>query len=181
MLPALESETTKGISVVLNAIASVAGLTNEYTRIPRQAIITVFSTLTIRKAVVSPREYHADIILARNPTKTLPLSVQFLSKTATTVKCVSKLDFNGAKMAVVSSFRVAGTLIKTAGVVLAVGGILIDAYSLLSASHKLYKDKKCKVSQDISKHIEDLEKLKNGLKELNQQLAATNVKPITDY
>ena len=72
-------------------------------------------------------------------------------------------------------------MIKTAGVALAVGGIILDAYTLLSAGYELHKDKKCKVSQDILKHIKDLEKLQDGLKELNQQLAATNVKPITDY
>ena len=181
MLPALESETTKGISVALNAIVSAAGFAIDCTRMPKQAIVTGLSTLTICKAVVSPTQLHTATKLAMAPTRALPLSRQFLTEAATAAKCASKFDSSGFRMAVMSSFRAASTLIKTAGVALAVGGIILDAYTLLSAGYELHKDKKCKVSQDILKHIKDLEKLQDGLKELNQQLAATNVKPITDY
>ena len=54
--------------------------------------------------------------------------------------------------------------------IVAAGGIILDSYSLYSAG----KDNKCKVSQDISKHIEELEVPSSGLKKLNQGLSACN-------
>ena len=181
MLPAHESETTKGITVALNAIVSAAGSAIDCTRMPKQAIVTGLSTLTICKAVVSPMELHTATKLATAPARALPLARQFLTEAAIAAKCASKFDSSGFRVAVMSSFRAASTLIKTVGAALVIGGIIVDAYTLLSAGYELHKDKKCKVSQDILKHIKDLEKLQDGLKELNQQLAATNVKPITDY
>ena len=78
-------------------------------------------------------------------------------------KCATRLGASGFRLAVVTSFRIVSVMIKTAGAALAVGGIILDAHSLFSAGKELYKDKKCKVSQNISKHIEQLEDLGHGL------------------
>ena len=180
MLPALESENGKGITVALNAIVSAAGFAIDCTRVPKQAVAAASNVFTICKAVVSPTQLHSATKLALAPTRALPLTRQFLTEAATAVRCASNLEHGGLRVAVMSSFRAASTLIKTAGVAFAIGGIVLDAYSLISAGRELHTDKKCKVSQEIAKHIKDLQEISHGLERLNQQLAA-NVKPITDY
>ena len=179
MLPTLECETAKSIPVALNAVVSAAGFAIHCTRAPKQVITTGLGALTICKAAVSPTQLHAATKLALAPTRALPLTREFLTEAATVVRCASNFESSGFRLAVMSSFRAASTLIKTAGVAFAIGGIVLDAYSLISAGRELHKNKKCKVSQDISKHIQDLEKIRDGLKVLNQQLAA-NVKPINN-
>ena len=178
-LPTLEGKNAKGISAALNAVVSVAGFAIDSARMPKTAISSGLNALTICKAVVSPAELHAATKLATTPAKALPLTRQFLVEAVGAAKCATKLDASGFRLAVVTSFRTVSVIIKTAGVALAVGGIILDAYSLFSAGKELYKDKKCKVSQNISKRIEQLEDLGCGLEKLNQQLAA-NVKSIAD-
>ena len=179
MVPTLECETTKSISVALNAVASAARFAIHCTRVPKQVITTGLGALTICKAVVSPIQLHAATKLALAPTRALPLTREFLTEAATVVRCASNFDSSGFRLAVMSSFRAASTLVKIAGVAFAIGGIVLDVYPLISAGRELHKNKKCKVSQDISKHIQDLEKIRDGLKVLNEQLAA-NVKPINN-
>ena len=175
-LPALKGKNAKGISVALNAIVSAAGFAIDSTSMPRTAIS---SGLKICKAVVSPAELHAATRLALAPSKAIPLIRQFLVKVVSAARCATRLDSSGVRLAVMTSFRTASVLIKTAGGVLAVGGIILDAYTLYSAGKELYEDKKCEVSQKISKHIKQLKDLGCGLGELNQQLAA-NIKSVTD-
>ena len=180
VLPALEGKNAKGISAALNSIVSAAGFAIDSTRMPKTAISSGLNALTICKAVVSPAELHAATrLLALAPAKAMPLTRQFLVEAVSAARCATRLDTSGFRLAVMTSFRTASVMIKTAGAALAVGGIILDAYTLYSAGKELYKDKKCKVSQKISKHIEQLEDLGCGLEELNQQLAA-NVKSITD-
>ena len=180
VLPTLEgTQNAKGISATLNAIASAAGFAIDSARMPKTAISSGLNALTICKAVVSPAELHAATRLATTPAKALPLTRQFLVEAVGAAKYATRLDASGFRVAVTASFRTVGVMIRTAGVALAVGGIILDAYSLFSAGKELYKDKKCKVSQNISKHIKQLEDLGHGLEELNQQLAA-NIKPVTD-
>ena len=183
-VPALQGKNVKGkivkdTSAARNAVVSVAGFVINSARMPKTAITTAFNALTICKAVVSPAELHAATKLALAPTKALPLTRQFLLEAVGAAKCATRLDASGFRLAAVTSFRTVSVMFKTVGGVLAVGGIVLDAYSLISAGRELYKGKKCKVSQNISKHIEELEDLRCRLKELNQQLAA-NVKSITD-
>ena len=59
---------------------------------------------------------------------------------------LSRLNGSGFRLAVMTSFQTVSVMIKIAGVALAVGGIILDAYSLCSAGKELYKDKKCKMS-----------------------------------
>ena len=177
MLPALETEDTRGIGAALNAVVSAAGFAIDSTRMPKTVLSTGLNALTICKAVISPAELHAATRLAAAPVRAVPLTRQFLMEAVTAVKFIPKLDSSGFRVATMMSFQTARVVIKTAGGVLAVGGIILDAYSLYSAGKELYKDKKCKVSQDISKHIEKLEDLGRGLEKLNHELAA-NVKAI---
>ena len=177
MLPALETEDTRGVGATLNAVVSAAGFTIDSTRMPKTALSTGLNALTICKAVISPAELHAATRLAAAPARAVPLTRQFLGEAVTAVRYVTKLDASGFRLATMTSFQTVRVVIKTAGGVVAVGGIILDAYSVYSAGKELYKDKKCKVSQDISKHIEKLENLGHGLEKLNQQLAS-NVKAI---
>ena len=176
-VPVLETGDTRsarGLSAALNAVVFAAGLGIESTRMPRKAISGALDTLKICKAAIfSPAELHAATSLAAAPVKAVPLTRQFLVEAFSAAKCVTKFDASGFKLAVTTSFRTAGVLIKTAGGVLAVGGIILDAYTLISAGRELYKDKKCKVSQNISKHIEELEGLGRQLEKLNQDLTGS--------
>ena len=180
-VPALQGENVKGknVNVALNAVVSAVGFLINIAPMSKSAITTALKGLTICKAVVLPAELHAATKLALAPTKALPLTRQFLVEAVSAARCATRLDASGFRLAVMTSFRTVSVMIKTAGGVLAVGGIVLDAYSLISAGKEVYKGKKCKVSQNILKHIEELEDLRCGLKELNQQLAA-NVKSITD-
>ena len=179
VLPALEGRNAKGISASLNAIVSAAGFAIDSTRMPKTAISSGLSALRICKAVISPAELHAASRLALAPAKAMPLTRQFLVEAVSAARYATRLDASGFRLAVMTSFRTASFMIKTAGAALAVGGIILDVYTLYSAGKELYKDNKCKVSQKISKHIEQLEDVGRGLEELNQQLAA-HVKSITD-
>ena len=183
-VPALQGENVKGknmkdISAALNAVVSAAGFAIDSARMPKTAITSAFNALTICKAVVSPAELHAATKLALAPAKTLPLTRLFLLEAVSAAKCATRLDASGFRLAVMTSLQTVSVMFKTVGGVLAVGGIFLDAYSLFSAEKELYKGKRCKVSQNISKHIEELEDLGCRLEKLNQQLAA-NVKSITD-
>ena len=146
---------------------------------PKTAISSGLNALTICKALVSPAELHVATKLVAAPVKAIALTRQFLVEAVSACRCATRLDSSGFRLAVMTSFRTASVMIKTAGGVIAIGGILLDAYSLYSAGKELYKDEKCKVSQKISKHIEQLEGLGRGLEKLNQELAA-NIKSITD-
>ena len=173
MLPALENEDAKGITSALNAVVCATGFAVKAS--VKAATVSksqVGAGLTICKAVISPGELHAATRLALAPTKTAPLARQFLFGALDVAKCASRFDSGGLKLAVMTSFRTAGVMIKTAGGVLAIGGIILDAYSLISTGKDLYKDKKCKVSQEISKHIEKLENLGCRLENLNRELSA---------
>ena len=173
-VPALETGDTRSarrLGAALNAVVSAAGFAIDSTRMPKTALSAGLNTLKICKAAISPAELHAATRLAAAPVKAVPLTRQFLVEAFSAAKCVTKFDASGFKLAVTTSFRTAGVLIKTAGGVLAVGGIILDAYTLISAGRELYKDKKCKVSQNISNHIEELEDLGCRLEKLNQDLA----------
>ena len=137
---------------------------------------TVYNNIS--KVAISPAELHAATKLLISSIKAV--THQFLIEAVSAVRCIKKLDPIGSKLAVMASFRTASVMIKTAGTVLPIVGILFDSYLLISAGIVLYKDEKCKVSQKISKHIEEFEELDRGLKKLNQQLAA-NVEPINNY
>ena len=180
IVPTLETKNAKGITNVLNAVVSTTGFAIKAADATRVYATAGFNpSLTIYKAVVSPGELHAATKLALNPTKIVPLTRQFLSGALDVAKCASNFDSSGLKVAIMTSFRTAGVMIKTAGGVITIGGIIFDAYSLISAGKNLYKDNKCKVSRDISKHIEKLEDLGNGLEKLNLQLSA-NVKSVAN-
>ena len=169
MLPALENEGAKGITSALNAVVCATGFAVKAATVSKSQ---VNAGLTICKAVISPGELHAATRLALAPTKTAPLTRQFLSGALDVAKCATRFDSGGLKLAVMTSFRTAGVMIKTAGGVLAIGGIILDAYSLISTGKDLYKGKKCEVSQEISKHIENLENLSYKLENLNRELSA---------
>ena len=175
MMPALQAENAN----ILKAIVSTVGFAIDSSRMPKTAFTTGLNALTVCKAAISPAQLHTATKLATAPTKVMPLTRQFLIEAAGAGRCAAKLDVSGFKLAVMTSFRTASVMIKTAGAALAIGGILLDSYTLISAGIELHKNKKCQVSQKISKHIEELEELGRGLEKLNQQLAA-NVKPINN-
>ena len=178
MLPANETEDAKKITNSLNAVVSATGFAVKIANVARiQATAGLNSGLTICKAIISPGELHAATKLALTPTKIAPLTRQFLSGALDVAKCATRFDSGGLKLAVMTTFRTVGIMIKTTGGAIAIGGIILDAYSLISTGKDLYKDKKCEVSQDISKHIEKLENLGYGLEKLNRELSA-NVKSI---
>ena len=182
MLPASESETAKSkIFALVKAVASKAEFAFGcgYRLEP---VITggKDAALTVQKAVVSPKRLHADTLAVAHSTKAVVLSTrQLMSDTLRIAKSVVTLDSGGLRLAVMASFWTVGSIIKAGGILFTIGGIVYDAYSLISAGRELHSGKKCKVSQEISKHIEELEELRNKLRILKQQLAE-NVKPITD-
>lgn len=172
MFPRLSQEERKTwIQVATNAIISTAGHVIDLTRIPKTTVGVMTGGMTVRQAILTPSKLHAATKLALTPHKSVGLTRQFLSKSTTAIKCAAKFDFSGCKLAVLSSIRTITVVLKTAGVVLTVGGMALDAYSIVSASYELYKKKECKVSQNISQHIKELTELQAGLKRLNQELA----------
>ena len=186
MLPALGNE---GIGAALNAVVSAAGFAIDSARKPNMAVsakstalstgFTAFSTgckvFKICEAVVSPAKLHAATRLAIAPAKAASFTREFMVEVVNVARFYATSDPSGVKLAVVTSFHTAMTLLKTASGAFAVGGIIMDVWSLCSAGTELYKNTKCKVSQKISKRIEELENLDQGLKKLNQELA-TNMK-----
>ena len=172
MFPSIDQTDVGRVNATISMIMSTVGFAIDSTRMPKLGLTAGFNALTIGKAVVSPAELHAAAKLALTPARAVPLTRQFLVEAVSAAKCAVQLDATGFRMTVMTSFRTVGTMLKTAGALMAVGGIILDAYTLYSAGKELYKDKKCQVSQDISKHIQELEELGHGLKELNEQLAA---------
>lgn len=181
MFPSIDRANTGRVNAAIGMIASTVGFAIDSTRMPKLGFTAGVNALTICKAVVSPTQLHAATKLALTPARAVPLTRQFLMEAVSAAKCAAQLDASGFRVTVMTSFRTVGVVLKTAGALIAVGGIILDAYTLYSAGKELYKDKKCKVSQDISKHIEELEELGCGLKTLNEQLAASiNCNSVTD-
>ena len=178
MFPSIGTESAGRINAAIGAIVSTVGFAIDSTRMPKLGITAVSSGLTICKAGINPAELHAAAKLALTPVKAAPLTRQFLMEAVSAAKCAANLDAGGFRVATMASLRTVSVVLKTAGAILAIGGIVLDAYSIYSAGKELYKDKKCKISQDISKHIEELEELGLGLKKLNEQLAE-NMNSIT--
>ena len=181
IFPSIEQGNVGRVNAAIGMIASTVGFAIDSTRMPKLGFTAGVNALTLCKAVVSPAELHAATKLALTPVRAVPLTRQFLVEAVTGVKCVAQLDASGFRLTVMTSFRTVGLVLKTAGALIAVGGIILDSYSLYSAGKELYKDKKCKVSQDISKHMQELQELGCRLKKLNEELAESiNCNSVTD-
>ena len=173
MFPSIDQGNVGRVNAAIGMIASTVGFAIDSTRMPKLGFTAGVNALTIGKAVVSPAQLHAATKLALSPVRAVPLTRQFLVEAVTAVKCAAQLDASGFRVTVMTSFRTVGLVLKTAGALIAVGGIILDSYSLYSAGKELYKNEKCKVSQDISKHIQELQELGCSLKKLNEDLTAS--------
>ena len=176
MFPSISSEEKKSLTAIaINALISTAGGVLDTIRVPKTAVGTTFSGMTICKAFIAPAELHEATKLALTPTKSITLTRQFLTESTYAIRCAAKLDFSGCKLATVSSFRTISVIFKTAGVVLTLGGMVFDAYSVLSTSWELYKGKECKVSRNLSERIAELEELETGLRKLDKELTTKSI------
>ena len=149
MLPDLGTKNATNLDTIINGMMSAAGYAVGSARLPIAAASVGAKALTVHQAIVSPIELCAATKLALSPTKTMPLTRQFLKGLLTATKCAVKSNRCGLKVAAVTSFQVASTILKTAGGAIAIAGILLDVYCLYSTGKELHEGNKCKVSQKI--------------------------------
>ena len=166
MLPDLG---TKNAHPIINGITSAAGYTFGSRHLPIAAASAGAKAFTVYQAIVSPTELHAATKLALSPTKTMPLTCQFLKGVLTATRRAVK-SRSGFKVAAMTSLRVRSTILKTAGGVTTIAGILMDVITLYSTGKELHEGTKCKVSQKISKHVEMLGDLSHQLDDLHRLL-----------
>ena len=194
MMPTVEDEHANAHKAILNAFEHLIDCGSSSDQMPTKAIkpastliacggqtsSAIFKTgHVIHKAIASPRALCADMRLATAPCKAIPLTKRLFAEAASTMKFAITRNGNEFKAALTASVRTVGTITKTVGVITTAAGILYDAFVLGLTIRKLYKGTKCNLSQDISKHIKDLEKLGHGLKQLNQQITA-NINSVTN-
>lgn len=75
--------------------------------------------------------------------------------------------------------RSSGPLMKLGAGALTMIGIAVDAYTVCTTAYNLYKNKKTEVSENISKHIENLKRMQQRLYVLNEQIELIDSKITT--
>ena len=83
------------------------------------------------------------------------------------------------KKAGLTVLRSSGPLMKLGAGALTLIGIAVDIYTVCTTAYNLYKNKKTEVSENISKHIENLKTMQQQLYVLNEQIELIDSKITT--
>ena len=158
------------MKAIINGIKSAAEYAVALRRVPVVTVTGGVKAFTVYQALVVPAKLHAATKLALSPHKTVSHAHHCCKEMINGVKCIAELEGSEFRVAGMASLRAGCCALQAAGGIAAGIGILLDAITVYSAGKELYKDTKCKVSRNISSHIEKLEDLNHRLVDLEKQL-----------